>query len=89
MGLLSRISYFYRMLIVTSIYGEYQKYMSKLVKPYYEKLEWEEKESDSWIEKSVLRDDLIAFACFRGLPECLQKVKLKYDDFMQNEKNNT
>ena len=82
MALLSRISYFYRMLITTSVYGDYQKYLSKLVRPYYTKLDWEEKESDSWIEKSVLRDDLIAFACFRGLSECLEAAKLKFNNFM-------
>ena len=89
MAIINRAPYVYRMLITTSIYGDYQKYMSSLVQPYYKKLGWTENQSDSWIVKSVLRDDIIAFACFRGLPECLDAAILSFNKWILDENNNT
>jgi hypothetical protein len=51
LGFLNRVSFFYNMFVTTSTYGEFQSYMSSLVKAFYNKLAWEEKSSDTWIER--------------------------------------
>ncbi len=51
LGFLNRVGFFYNMFVATSAYGEFQSYMSGLVKTFYNKLDWEEKYSDTWIER--------------------------------------
>jgi hypothetical protein len=41
-ALINRVGYFYNMLVQTSAYESYQKYMSSLVKSFYLKLDWDE-----------------------------------------------
>ncbi len=51
-ALINRVGYFYNMLVQTSAYESYQKYMSSLVKSFYLKLDWDENLAvDTWTER--------------------------------------
>ena len=53
-ALLNRVGYYYNMLVQTSVYGDYQKYMSGLVRPFYLKLDWEANLAvDTWTERLI------------------------------------
>ena len=51
LAFMNRVEYFYYMFVSTSTYGDFQIFMSNLIKPYYSHLGWEEKPTDSWIER--------------------------------------
>ena len=51
LGFFNRVSFFYNMFVATSAYGDFEIYMSSLIKPFYNKLDWEEKSNDTWIER--------------------------------------
>ena len=39
------------MFVTTAAYGDFQDFMRSLIKPIYNKLDWDEKSSDSWMER--------------------------------------
>ena len=52
LALINRVGYFYNMLVSTSAYGDYQVYMSSLIRSFYNKLGWFENLAvDSWMER--------------------------------------
>jgi hypothetical protein len=61
---INRLSYVIEMLESTSAFGNFQNYLIDLVKPLYNKLGWEEKESDSWLQRFVLRNKIYHFNYF-------------------------
>ena len=80
----SRLRYYTDMLDLTSANGNYQNYLVKLIKPLYERLGWEEKPTDSWLDR-LLRTTAISFACTRGVDACVTKAKALYAEWMANE----
>lgn len=53
LALINRVGYFYNMIVSTSAYGNYQTFMSEIIRPLYNKLDWDAKPSDSWIERYI------------------------------------
>jgi hypothetical protein len=49
---ISRLSYITNMLESTGTYGNYQNYLIDLIKPIYNRLGWEEKSTDTWLQRS-------------------------------------
>ena len=87
MTALSRLTYTIDMLEATSVFAKFQKYLIDLITPIYNKLGWDEKKSDSWLDR-LLRTSVLSFACQRGLPDCVNKAKSYYADWMQQENDN-
>ena len=51
-AIINRVGYFYNMLVQTSAYGDYQAFMSDILRAYYNKYDWEENlATDSWYER--------------------------------------
>lgn len=84
---LNRISYFIDMLDSTAAYGDFEQYLVKLIKPIYNKLGWEQKPSDTFLDR-LLRTSVISFACNRGLPDCVNKAKSYYSQWMSQPDTN-
>jgi len=88
LALINRVGYFYNMLVSTSVYGGYQKYMSSLVRNFYNKIGWYENLAiDSWMERQ-LRTNTVSFACLRGVSECIEKAKLNFNNWTLDENIN-
>ncbi len=76
------------MLVSTSVYGDYQMYMSSLIRQFYNKLDWEEKPlNDTWMERQ-LRTNVVSFSCLRGVPECINKAKNYFNNWMNQPSTN-
>ena len=84
---INRLRFTTDMLESTNLYAQFQNYLIDLITPVYNKLGWEEKKTDSWLDR-LLRTSVLSFACQRGLPDCVNKAKSYYAAWMQQENEN-
>lgn len=80
---LNRLQFYINLLDLTGSYGYLEKYLTQLIQPIYTKLTWEEKPSDSWLER-LIRTSVIQFACQRNLPDCVSRAVKYFSDWMTN-----
>jgi hypothetical protein len=51
---INRLSYLIEMLDTSKVYGQFQNYLTDLIKPLYDQLGWEVKENDTWLQKYIM-----------------------------------
>ena len=75
LALINRVGFFYNMLVSTSVYGDYQVYMSGLVRSHYNKLGWVENLSiDSWMERYINSSKYIPLELNHKFPDSKDKM---------------
>jgi len=80
---LSGLSHLNKMLKRTSAYGEFKRYMLRLIEPIYTKLGFTEKEEDTHLD-ILLRKKAVHWACSMGNQDCKQKASDKFSNWMES-----
>merc|ERR1712032_1456097 len=78
---LNGLSYINTMLKRTAAYGEFKKYMLRLVDPIYRKLGFTSRPDDTHLD-ILLRKKAVRWACSMGSTDCQVNAKEKYNDWM-------
>jgi len=78
---LNGLSYINTMLKRTSAYGEFKKYMLRLVDPIYRKLGFTSRPDDTHLD-ILLRKKAVRWACSMGSADCQVNAKEKFNDWM-------
>eukprot|EP00090_Calanus_glacialis_P046064 TRINITY_DN885_c0_g1_i5.p1 TRINITY_DN885_c0_g1~~TRINITY_DN885_c0_g1_i5.p1 ORF type:complete len:807 (+),score=220.22 TRINITY_DN885_c0_g1_i5:315-2423(+) len=78
---LSGLSYINKMLKRTAAYGDFKRYMLKLIDPIYTKLGFNARPEDGHLDIK-LRKKAISWACSMGNKDCLNKARENFDDWM-------
>jgi len=81
---LSGLSYLNKMLKRTPAYGDFKRYMLRLIDPIYTKLGFTEKKDDSHLD-ILLRRKVVYWACSMGNKDCNQRAREKFSDWMQTQ----
>lgn len=84
---LSRVDFYMDMIGSSEIYGDFRDYILDLVRPIYFKLTWYDDKTDDWLTRK-LRSLILRFACSLDLPDCVQKSKTLFSEFMRDESTN-
>jgi len=79
---LTGISYIDKMLKRTPAYGEFKKYMLKLITPLYNRLGSTAQKSDEHLD-ILLRKKVVSWACKVEHPECVYQAIAKFDEWME------
>ena len=79
---LSGFSYIDTMLKRSAAYGQFQRYMTRLVRPLFERIGFDERSSDGHLDV-FLRAKAVRWACKMDMPECIDKVTENFKDWMQ------
>merc|ERR1719464_939165 len=78
---LNGLSYINTMLKRTAAYGEFKKYMLRLVDPIYRKLGFTSRPDDTHLD-ILLRKKAASWACSMGSEDCQEQAKEKFNDWM-------
>jgi len=78
---LSGLNYLDKLLKRTAAYGDFKKYMLKLIDPLYTKLGFDQQPGDSHLDIK-LRKKAVAWACSMGNKDCLNKAKENFASWM-------
>jgi len=78
---LSGLSHINTMLKRTAAYGQFKKYMLRLVDPIYSKLGYESRQDDTHLD-ILLRKKAVSWACSMGSEDCQQKAQEKFASWM-------
>jgi len=78
---LSGLSHLNKMLKRTAAYGEFKRYMLRLIDPIYTKLGFTEKPEDSHLD-ILLRKKAVSWACSMGNLDCLDQARSKFSSWM-------
>jgi len=78
---LNGLSYINTMLKRTAAYGEFKKYMLRLVDPIYRKLGFTSRPDDTHLD-ILLRKKAVSWACSMGSEDCQEKAKEKFGSWM-------
>jgi len=75
------LSYINRMLVRSSAYGDFKRYMLKLLTPIYRRVGYRPKADDEHLD-ILLRTKVVEWACSMGHEECLMQVRENFDEWM-------
>jgi len=78
---LNGLSYLNTMMKRTAAYGEFKKYMLRLVDPIYRKLGFSSRADDSHLD-ILLRKKAASWACSMGSEDCQEQASSKYSSWM-------
>merc|ERR1712038_1268486 len=78
---LNGLSYINTMMKRTAAYGEFKKYMLRLVNPIYKKLGFDRRPDDTHLD-ILLRKKAVRWACSMGSEDCQKKTGEKFSEWM-------
>ncbi|XP_023324912.1 aminopeptidase N [Eurytemora carolleeae] len=79
---LSGLSHINKMLKRTAAYGDFKRYMLRLLGPVYSRVGYSSKPTDTHLD-ILLRKIVVSWACSMDHPDCLNQAKSKFGDWMK------